>query len=85
MKLVSKINNMNELNIVANYTDYIMLPYELINIENVNKVTELNKTPILMFNLMVHPFEIEQLTKELLQFKDFNILYYINKSKKLAL
>ena len=37
MKLVSKINNMNELNIVANYTDYIMLPYELINIENVNK------------------------------------------------
>ena len=77
MKLVSKINNMNELNIVANYTDYIMLPYELINIENVNKVTELNKTPILMFNLMVHPFEIEQLTKELLQFKDFNVLYYI--------
>ena len=76
MKLVSKINNMNELNIVSNYTDYIMLQYELINIENVNKVTELNKTPILMFNLMVHPFEIEQLTKELLQFKDFNVLYY---------
>ena len=48
---------------------YAVADGELINIENVNKVTELNKTPILMFNLMVHPFEIEQLTKELLQFK----------------
>ena len=77
MKLVSKINNIDELHIVSKYTDYIMIPYELINIENVNKIIELNKTPILMFNLMVHPFEIEALTIQLLTYKDYNILYYI--------
>lgn len=77
MKLVSKIINIDELNIVSKYTDYIMIPYELINIENVNKVIELNKMPILMFNIMVHPFEIEQLTNEMLKFKELNVLYYI--------
>ena len=77
MKLVSKITNMDDLNNLSNYSDYIMLPYELINTLNVNRIIELNKTPILMFNLMVHPFEINDLKNELLNYKDLNVLYYI--------
>ena len=77
MKLVSKIDNLDNLTVISNYSDYIMLPYELISIENINRIIEANKTPILMFNLMVHPFEIEQLTKEVLAYKDLNVLYYI--------
>ena len=77
MKLVSKITNMDDLNNLSNYSDYIMLPYELINTLNVNRIIELNKTPILMFNLMVHPFEINDLKNQLLNYKDLNVLYYI--------
>lgn len=77
MKLVSKITNMDDLNIISNYSDFIMLPYDLINTLNVNKIIELNKTPILMYNLMVHPFEINDLKNELLSYKELNVLYYV--------
>ena len=30
-----------------------------------------------MFNLMVHSLEVENITKEVLEYKDLDILYYI--------
>ena len=38
LKIVTKINDINELGLLAKYSDSIMLPYELISIENVNEV-----------------------------------------------
>ena len=77
MKLVTKINNINDLDSLAKYSHCIMLPNELISVENVNKILSLNVKPILMFNLMVHPLEVEDLTNKLLEYKDLDVMYYI--------
>lgn len=77
MKLVTKINNINDLECIAKYSQCIMLPNELVNLENVNKILSFNIKPILMFNLMVHPLEVEDLTNKLLEYKDLDVMYYI--------
>ncbi len=77
MRIVTKINDINELELLSKYSDHIMLPYELISKENINKMLNLNIKPILMFNLMVHSKEVETLSIELLKYKDLDVLYYI--------
>lgn len=77
MKLVSKLNTIAELELIQNYSDCIMLPYELISIENIEKINKYNKTPILMYNLMIHPFELNKYTNEILKYINSNTLFYI--------
>ena len=77
MKLVCNLNNMNELSKLAPYADFILLKRELCTLDNLRKIKAQNLVPILDYSLMVTPFEIEKLTKEIMTFKDEDCLFYI--------
>ena len=60
MKLVASIYHMDELNDIKDYVDAILMDTSLIDLENIEKIISMGLTPILKYNMMVHPFEIEK-------------------------
>ena len=77
MRLVCNLNNLTELDDLAPYADYFLVKKELCNLENIYLINQCGKKAILDYSIMVTPFEIANLTKELLSFKDSDCLFYI--------
>ncbi len=77
MKLVASIYHMDELNDIKDYVDAILMDTSLIDLENIEKIISMGLTPILKYNMMVHPFEIEKYEGYFLKYKDTACLFYI--------
>ena len=77
MKLVGSINKIEDINYIANYIDCVMLDCNIASIENLNIIISFGITPIVKFNQMIHPFEMEEIVDNIKKLLNINCLIYI--------